>query len=341
LDLRTAAKYPFLKEAAKVLKDRGITLEDLVKKMAYEPARLQGYDRVLETLDNLTIDNHAMAKEADAVNELLSYPVARMIVSATGDQRFINRYAIAEAKTASRRLELEDAQFILKVGQELGVVAQPFLDGFGVDFADFLRFSTRMKSKDWKLVNQRVLDGQVVVSKGRLVRLIEQSITDKIASELPLPVNDDILLAFSKQLAEITGTLEEEKKKGTASDLGRISIYRFPPCMKKLLDMIRAGENVPHTGRFALVAFLHTLGMDSEEILKTFSTSPDFSEDKSRYQIQHISGEISGTEYTPPECSTMKSYGICFDPDKLCSYDWMTHPLKYYRAKGKRRKLGQ
>ena len=108
--------------------------------------------------------------------------------------------------------------------------------------------------------------------------------------------------------------------------------------MRKLLEMIRAGENVPHSGRFALVAFLHTLGMDSEEILRTFSTSPDFDESKSRYQIQHISGEISGTEYTPPECSTMKSYGICFDPDDLCAREWMTHPLKYYRAKGKRRK---
>ncbi len=106
--------------------------------------------------------------------------------------------------------------------------------------------------------------------------------------------------------------------------------------MKKLLEMIRAGENVPHTGRFAIVAFLHTLGMDSETILSTFATSADFDESKSRYQIQHITGEISGTEYTPPECSTMKSYGICFDPDSLCDKEWMGHPLKYYRLKGRK-----
>jgi DNA primase large subunit len=170
--------------------------------------------------------------------------------------------------------------------------------------------------------------------------LIEQALTDKISSELPLPVNDEILDAFKSQIEEIREILEEERRRKPAVEMGRLSITRFPPCMKKLLEMIRAGENVPHSGRFALVAFLHTLGMDSEEILRTFSSSPDFDESKSRYQIQHISGEISGTEYTPPECSTMKSYGICFDPDDLCAREWMTHPLKYYRAKGKRRRSG-
>ncbi len=100
-----------------------------------------------------------------------------------------------------------------------------------------------------------------------------------------------------------------------------------------LLEMTRVSENVPHSGRFALVAFLHTLGMDSDEILQTFSTAPDFDESKSRYQVDHITGEISGTEYTPPECSTMKSYGICFNPDGLCRK--IKHPLSYYRAKGR------
>jgi DNA primase large subunit len=161
-------------------------------------------------------------------------------------------------------------------------------------------------------------------------------LTDKISSELPLPVDDEILKAFGQDIEEIRGILEEERTKYKQKDYGRASIVRFPPCMRKLLAMMQAGENVPHSGRFALVAFLHKLGMNSDEILETFATAPDFDESKSRYQIQHITGEISGTEYTPPECSTMKSYGTCFEPDKLCEKDWMNHPLTYYKAKGKR-----
>jgi len=88
--------------------------------------------------------------------------------------------------------------------------------------------------------------------------------------------------------------------------------------MRKLLAMAQGGENVPHQGRFALTTFLHTLGMSADDIMKVFSVSPDFDPRKSRYQVEHITGVISGTEYTPPECRTMKTYGICF-PRTTCA----------------------
>ena len=94
------------------------------------------------------------------------------------------------------------------------------------------------------------------------------------------------------------------------------------------------GVNLPHSGRFALVSFLHTIGMNSEQILALFSQSPDFDESKSIYQIKHITGELNGTDgYTPPECHTMKSNGLCYDPDKLCNNGKMNQPLTYYRIK--------
>ena len=60
--------------------------------------------------------------------------------------------------------------------------------------------------------------------------------------------------------------------------------------------------------------------------------------DVTEYQIEHITGTTSPTEYTPPECSTMKSYGVCPGGDALCHQEWMTHPLKYYRYKARRRR---
>ena len=62
--------------------------------------------------------------------------------------------------------------------------------------------------------------------------------------------------------------------------------------------------------------------------------SPDFDESKSIYQIKHITGELNGTEgYTPPECSTMKTNGICYDPDDLCAKEFLNHPLTYFRIR--------
>lgn len=336
MDLLTAAKYPFLKESAKYLRDTGVTLEQLVSSVAYERARYLGRERVMEVLEDGMIDDHPMASKVDATIELLSYPVARMIVSAVADPAFVKRYAIAEAKKADERFRKEDTSFILRMADELGLDASLEDGSIAIGFADFLKFSAAMRSKDWKLVNQRIVRGRILVSKYRLVRLVQALLTQKISSELPLEVNDAILDAFATDIRDIRKALDERKAEHQAKDLGRLSIVRFPPCMKRLLSMIQAGENVPHSGRFALVAFLHTLGMDSQDILETFATAPDFDESKSRYQIDHITGEISGTEYTPPECSTMRSYGICFEADDLCNREWVKHPLTYYRAKGRR-----
>ena len=359
MDHKSAARYPFLSESADLLKQKGVTLDRLISGLAFERARALGKERVLDAVEFAKVVERPIATETDAVNELLSYPVARMLVSCLGDEKFVRRYAIAEAKLANARLvgEIERAResaakrgrsppasagvdFVVDVAEELGLEVLFEEDSIAVDFADFLRFSSAIKGRSWKLVNQEVRAGRVVINESRLVRLVEQMIADKIVSELPLPVNEDIIGALADDVEEVRQALEQKRAEQPERDFGRVSIVRFPPCMRKLLDMIRAGENVPHTGRFAIVAFLHTLGMDSDTILSTFSSSADFDESKSRYQIQHITGEISGTEYTPPECSTMKSYGICFDPDNLCEKEWMGHPLKYYRLKGRKPRSG-
>jgi len=103
--------------------------------------------------------------------------------------------------------------------------------------------------------------------------------------------------------------------------------------MYNLLAQIQNHENVPHMGRFAIVSFLHHIGMNNEEIYRVFGDVPDFAADVTKYQIEHITGTTSATEYTPPECSTMKSYGICPGPDRICLR--IRHPLSYYRIKGR------
>lgn len=341
MNLRTLARYPFLPETSQYLKDAGIDLDSLVTHAAYDQARHAGRRRVMESLVEGEIQEHAMTSEVDRLTELLSYVVARIIVSCTADEHLIQRYALAEAVTTQKRLESESLDFVMDMAVLLGLDAVRLSDReVSVNFADYLRHSSQMRSEEWKLVNQELDSGRVPVSKGRLARLLQHAIKDRIESELPLPVNDAIISAFGNSIDLVKEEIAKRKAQFEKENYGKVSFLRLPPCMKALLDMMKKGQNVPHVGRFALTSFLHTIGMSNDEIVAVFSSSPDFKEQLARYQIDHITGKSSGVEYLPPECSTMKTQGICFDPDSLCKKKWLHHPLTYYRVKGKKRRAG-
>ncbi|MFO7619100.1 MAG: DNA primase large subunit PriL [Thermoplasmata archaeon] len=338
MNLRTLARYPFLPDASPYLKGIGIELNALVSHPAYDQARHAGRRRVMDALADNEIREQAMITEADQLVELLSYVVARIIVSCTADEHLIQRYALAEAVTTQRRLQSEKLDFVIDMAALLGLGAVPSKDGEArVHFSDYLRHSSQMRSEEWKLVNQEMDSGQISVGRERLARLLQHAIQVKIESELPLPVNDTIISSFQNSIDLVREEIARRKAQFEKENYGRVSFLRLPPCMKALLEMMKKGQNVPHVGRFALTSFLHTIGMSNEEIVAVFSSSPDFKEQLARYQIDHITGKSSGVEYLPPECATMKTQGICIDPDSLCKKKWMHHPLTYYRTKGKKR----
>jgi DNA primase large subunit len=47
--------------------------------------------------------------------------------------------------------------------------------------------------------------------------------------------------------------------------------------------------------------------------------------------VEHITGKSSGKKYSTPSCDTMRTYGICFQPDDL--YARIKHPMQYYERK--------
>lgn len=334
VELRAMARYPFLDDASEFIRKEGPTLEELLLDPAYEDARREGANRVRNALEEGLIRERQGSTEADLLRELLSFPVARMIVSGVGDAYLIRRYSLAEAERASRNLTSTDNDFISYVASRMSMDFR--MNGLILlHFSDYLRYSVQMKSKDWKLVNQRVVDGYVRLGRDRFIRIVKEAIQRKMESELPLPVNDQILGALGEQIEEIRALTEEKKEKYKVEDMGRIRITRIPPCVRDLIRAVQLGKHIPHTGRFALTAFLHNIGLSSEDIFNLYSLSPDFQEGKTKYQIGHISGEISGTEYTSPECTTMQSYGLCPGPDELCKN--IKHPLNYYRIKGRKR----
>jgi len=337
--LKFFAKYPFLQGAEDTVKGRKIDLDLLLSDMAYEPARVRGKERVREAVENGAVDDRPFPKELDQLAEMLSYPIARMIVSCSGDRYLISRYALGEAMLLERRLTSEDDDALVEIAGELDVELSCTEKGYLIHFTKYLEATSSIRAKEWKLVNQEIFSGMVRISKEKLARVLRQRLNDKINLELPRRVTEGIISAFGEDAKSFSGQMEAKRKQFIEGEMGPVDDASFPPCMKTILTMMRSGENVPHTGRFAIVSFLHTIGLNADKIMELFSTAPDFDASKSEYQVRHITGEISGTEYSPPECSTMKSYGICYNPDRLCQQEWMTHPLKYYRST-KRRKGG-
>ncbi len=108
----------------------------------------------------------------------------------------------------------------------------------------------------------------------------------------------------------------------------------MPPCVRHLIDNLAEGKNVQHMGRFTLASFLVNIGAGEEEIVKTFKPASDFSERMTRYQVEHIAGKRGGrTKYTCPMCTTLKTHGVCYKPDKIC--ETIRNPLSYYKQKAR------
>ena len=111
-----------------------------------------------------------------------------------------------------------------------------------------------------------------------------------------------------------------------------IVIGAFPSCIKVLHDNASAGRHLSHMGRFALASFLLNVGFSAEKIIELFIEASDFDERMTRYQVEHIAGmRGAGTKYSSPNCSTLKTHGLCRNPDEICKS--IRHPLSYYRRK--------
>ena len=336
VELAGLAKYPFLQEASAFIRAEHVTLEELLSEPAYARARAIGRARVVEALEKGPDAKRVAIAPADQLSQLLAYPVARILVSALEDTYLTRRFALREAIAAESLLEEDSDEVILHIAAQLPMDLRRENGAFRIHFSDFLRFTSTMRDTPWKLINQPVERGYVRLRREKALRVMRNAIQRHIEQGLPLPVNEEILMVFKGDLREIRGVLEAKKATFKAEDIGKVSITRFPPCMYNLLAQIQNHENVPHMGRFAIVAFLHHIGLGNEEIYRVFGDVPDFAADVTKYQIEHITGTSSPTEYTPPECSTMKSYGICPGPDRICLT--IKHPLSYYRIKGRDRR---
>ncbi|MBK5190344.1 MAG: DNA primase large subunit PriL [Methanosarcinales archaeon] len=342
--------YPFLSAASNYVEALGVTLDDLITAATFERARLRGKERVREAIREGTVRKPVIMSTAQAEMELLSYPFARILVSCIGNAHLVRRYALSEAKSAYNKL-LEDSSTGSSAGTDIIYeMAQEF--DIQVDFSrlshmehapvqmpfvDYLRFTSNLRDKRWKLVNRGLEKGQVNLRKGEFLRVIQEAIYARISKDLPLDVPGVLCESIRKYTRDIEAELEERRKKFGDSGFETSTGFLvkdpscFPPCITAILSNLKDGVNVPHTARFAVTAFLLNLGLTVDEIIEIYKNSPDFDEERTRYQVVHIAGAQGSTKYTAPSCSTMRTYGNCVDNDDVC--EKVNHPLSYYKRR--------
>lgn len=317
------AAYPFTSGATAYVRELGIDIPDLLRKHAYARARHRGMERVIQAIEG-RID-----KDIDIPTELelLSYPIARMIVSCVNDDYLIRRYALAEAKAVHESLRDEPHDILLTMGQEFGMHVNVSDRVFGMHFTDYIRYAHRMHDLKWKLVNRQLHRGWIAVSAQEYARLLQEAISDRIHHDLPLEIPSEICDALSGYIDDVKESLGARKTEFEIG--GEVHPDAFPSCIAHAIGALQDGINLPHSARFAVTSFLLNIGMDVTEIIRMFGGSPDFDEARTRYQVEHI----AGGEYTAPGCDTMKTYGNCIGADDLCAR--IQHPLNYYRIKKK------
>src|SRR5659263_413690 len=105
MDVFKFAYFPFVNAAATYVEALDFNLDELFTERAFEPIRERGKSRVLEAIGD-GIKRNPNPDKVSAKKELLSYPVARILVSCINDSYLIKRYALSEAKSAFEKVKV-------------------------------------------------------------------------------------------------------------------------------------------------------------------------------------------------------------------------------------------
>jgi DNA primase large subunit len=269
------------------------------------------------SLDALT--EFYLKRKKDAIISAVSYLYSRILVSELDDW-VLRRYAIKGSERYSKNFVSEPTPILKLLASELGVRAK-FNSIFRVHVSSYLKVAVRLKSPSWSLLNRELRKGYISLSKSDFLRVLEEHLRIKLSAREIVDAD------FAKEdVYELKMMAARKREKIPRIKFKRIEVSHFPPCMRRILSDLQAGANIPHTARFALTSFLLNLGMDVSEIIGLYKTAPDFDEEKTRYQVEHIAG-AKGTEYDTPACETMKTYHNCFR-DESCK--GVYHPIQYY-----------
>ncbi|WP_435197563.1 hypothetical protein [Natronomonas sp. EA1] len=327
------ARYPFLQVSREAVRAADVDLAAVVREGGDPVAR--GVERVERALVEGTV---APQGRWGTRAELLSYPVARVLVSLIDVPGAVEKYARAEAALAYERFTddfTDDTQLKsssterLSLSQlladfELGGTVNPTGDDrFEVAVGAYLDLSAGRDGARWRLAARELGGGKVTVTRSELYDLLREAVRVRVADGLPLSVPDPIAEALAPQVAELRDALAVVDE---TRDVDQLVPESFPPCMQALVE--RAPE-LDDDGAFALCSFLASCGAGFEEAAAVVGLDSPEDADTLRYRMERLAGE--GAQFAPPSCATMVENDLCVNKDELCAT--ISHPLAYYERR--------
>ncbi|MEM0232778.1 MAG: DNA primase large subunit PriL [Candidatus Nezhaarchaeales archaeon] len=326
-----AAIYPFINLASQIVKELE---ENLGLNTILSPGS-EVLKRSVERIKEAIYSRVTSVYKADLDVEILSHPVAILLLKSMKNLRLLHIYAEAEKNRVLLNLFSEDYEKLLALAIDgFNWHVRRENDIFFIRFDDYLKASINIIDSYWKLVNRRLVNGYVELSRRDFSRLMAEAyktrILEKASQEEVTQVPERVEGIVEELNKEVQATLP--KVDVSITDIsGEYDPAAFPPCILRLLEDADRGKNLPHMARFTLATFLISIGKRPEELLDIFRKMPDFDENKTLYHLRHVAGEIgSRTKYIPPSCATLRTFNLCL-PDELCHK--VKHPLIYYNKK--------
>ena len=356
-DERVLARYPFLPQGREhmrqVLESNGVTIEDLIEAPWLEDVRTLGRLRLLASVMHkdgaaaaTTVD---LSTEIGRMTEVLSFLHAMLVVCASFNERLLARWVEGEASRADSLFGRDSGNFELLASSYLSGIRNEPQQGnndtvYWIPMVDFIELCPRISGTYWHLPNRPVKDGWVRMdaavaenSRQRTARLLKErvrvNLTDTCLERMSR-MSEEFAAQFSDPVERITSLLSERVE----AEMPMTAAIRedWPPCFESAVSELNQGVNVNHVGRVFLAAFSKSIGLSQEQTCSFFANAPDYNAETTGYQVN----QIYERDYTPHGCSALKTSARCpVQPgdDRLCDQEWLTHPLKYIRAKQRSR----
>ena len=322
------AKYTFLPQAGDFIRAQGISISDLASG-DYQKVLDRAEQRVMQALENTKISQDILDREV----EIMSFPVSLMLVKSTNLDHVMARYALAEAIRVEQFLKKErngriiEELFKTSLGIELEHNSHnSALPDFKIPIEEYVKRATQFHKSEWKLVNRIVGEGKVYLIQDDLIRLIREEIRIMIMQRLrdiKLSKLPDNLQTIVKRIMDVAPPPPQ-----SPYTIIHIAPENYPPCTRHALEMLERGENVPHYGRFLMTTYLLSVGKSVDDIVALFPKAPDFKQNVTKYQVEHLAGLKGGrTRYRVPSCKTLQTHQFCFK-DPIKCYE-ISSPMQY------------
>ncbi len=318
LDPALASRYPFTSLGGRLIESEGLTEEDLAYDPLLEQSRRHAKGRLLSAVSGELYLDDLHLPPLDAV---ATYLIVRLVSSWIDDPFLSRLVAEHESKRFHRLARDEPISVLAWLGGELGATIRPDGERAWMGVPSYLRAASGLGGARWRLANRDVRKGQVLVERKELARLLQELLRAHLLRPTPRPSVPPPLRAIGD---EVIRRLEMRRASIQSS---RPSREILPPCIKKLVEKAKRGENMNHQERFTVAAYLLKVGWSVDQVVDLFRSAPDFKERIARYQVSHISKR----GYNPPNCETLRAWGICVEDCGVKS------PLSYGRRGRKRR----